>query len=233
MSDNFLFIYTDFQIGGIQTQILEQCRCINESGAHVKVLLLTREFDKELLLQLESVAEVKFFDELTKYNNVQNKIGVKGLLFYLLFPHQHIANDFFKNITYCHVSNLIGYLYCSILLSKGYLHSIIISFGLYHSGEIKIFDGDSRFVRKLLASLKFFPSTNIISTGAVTQEEIAGFYGQDSLTIKLLKMGVPLPTVFKNKKRGDCFKIISIGRLVDFKTYNLIFLDNIFDKIFE
>lgn len=223
---NFLFIYNDFFIGGIQTQILEQCRCISDKGDRAKVLLLTRQYDNALLSQLDSVAEVIFFDQLTKFHKIQIKMGVRGLLFYLLFPLKKvIANEFFSDVKFCHVSNLVGYLYSAILLQRGYMKSAVISFGLYHSAEIKLCEGDSGFIRKLINSLEFFPSSNIISTGAVTQELIADFYKQDVLSIKLLKMGVPLHNTFIKKTRGNCFKILSIGRLAEFKTYNLMCLN--------
>jgi len=223
----FLFIYTDFLIGGIQTQILEQCKCFHQQGEKPKLLLLTRNFDKALLNQVKDVAEVKFLDEIVYFKNLQRNIGDRGVLFSFLFPlNKKITDEFFYDIKYCHVSNLIGLLFTTILLQKGYLNNTIVSLGVYHSGEVILYKKESSFIRNLLDHLVEFPSENVIATGAVTQEALRELYQLPcSSSIKLLKMGVPLHNKFISKTRGEIFKVISIGRLVNFKTYNLLFLE--------
>lgn len=219
MSKRTLFIYTDFQLGGVQTQIFEQCNNLNDLGFKPGVLILTREFDKDLVQDLNKVAEVFFLDEILSMPKLVRLAASRYLLFSMLLKLNDKGRQVFSQYDAIHVANLIGYLFVNYrLLTNSFKGRL--SFGLYHSGEIIPYENDSSFNKYLINMLRETAPNTFISTGAVTQGVVCDLTGCSEKETNLLKMGVPIANEFIPKKKSGQIKLLSIGRLVEFKTYN-------------
>ncbi|WP_422134196.1 hypothetical protein [Endozoicomonas sp. ALD040] len=223
MNKKYLFIYTDFLIGGIQTQLLEQCRQLKKRGNEISVVLLTKEYDVSLLNEIKAVATVYFIDD-----HISSVYRLKFFQRFKIFLFLSCYSVEFRKVLaeadVCHFCNLIGWFFYNLLYYRKLL-CCTASFGLYHSAEIIAFERDSYFNKILISKIiDYYPVQNFMATGAVTRNVVADQYYSSQNDVFLLKMGVPIHKSFLSKGKGLKFKIISIGRLVDFKTYNLSML---------
>ncbi|MEQ3511912.1 glycosyltransferase [Pseudoalteromonas sp. BZB3] len=218
---NVLFVYTDFNVGGIQTQILEMCKYNNSLGFNCKVLLLTRCFDENLLCELRNNAEVFFVDELFSKSNINKKIEKVGGIFlpFCKYDHSKLLN-LMQGVTSCHVLNLFTYYYISSLLCLNLVKPIRLTLGFYHANEAKSLPEDSSFYNEILNSVNCLNQHSIIATSKVTAKNVMALF--DGLNHGLIEaaLGVPRNNSVLYKEKNNLLSVLSIGRLVPFKTYN-------------
>lgn len=213
-----LYIYTDFKIGGIQTQILEMCRYNLDNVSRSKVLILTDNYDVGLLSELKKVADVVFLSDLMGKKSINDKLlKITNLLAPLLAFDKSALTKFMHNVDSCHVMNLYTFYFISSLLYFQKIEAIRVTLGFYHANEVLALDGDVIFYKQLIKQVRLISPRSIVSTSKGISDNLANI----GINVSELALGVPRVSAFKPKTKNKVFSILSVGRLVKFKTYNI------------
>ena len=224
-----LFIYSSIQLGGIETFILRISRTRFLMGKKTKILLIAnkKKNDKLLINEIKKYAEIYFIEDFYKYK------FYKYLPTHLIF----IKNIKFKEMTFLfedisqiHVANSIcGLLYKKI--SDKLNVKLPLTIGIYHSKEftwqfkkLPYFERINRALFEKLLSI-----SGVIFFNDKLPKKYSKYYNIEFSKINLFPLGVIENTLSlkrseKNKK-NNILKIVSVGRLVNFKTYNLYMID--------
>ncbi|MDH1625471.1 glycosyltransferase [Shewanella xiamenensis] len=217
-----LFIYSDFMVGGIQTQILEMCRYRNKKKQITRVLILERTYDEALLDALKAVAEVRFLDEFIEESYVNFfllKISRSLLPFYKY--NQSSLFRFFDDVDVCHITNLFALYFISGLLFFNKIKPLKLTLGLYHSNEVAVKEKEIFFYKKIIQNIRYLDLRSVISTSYKTSVNVAEAYKCNKACVQELTVGVPRSSEFIYKNKSEVLNVLSIGRLAAFKTYNM------------
>lgn len=222
-----LIIYSALHLGGIETFFVRMAKERKIRGLTTKILLLDKPgtSNKELLKEMECYAEVFYKKDI--FENIP-LISDKFILLSKININK--LSSLMVDINHIHVFDghhaLLANRFNNILDRK-----IIISIGFYHymkyawGGEkIKYYEKVHRdFVFNYLPheSLMFF------STG--TKDFYSKRFNDDFVKSNTFRMGVIDQNNDFNKDshilNEGKFRICSVGRLVEFKSYNLLMLD--------
>jgi 1,2-diacylglycerol 3-alpha-glucosyltransferase len=228
-----LFVHGSLAIGGIETFYVRMAQCRKKKGLITKFLILSPEgkSDAELVSRARECADVYFLNEV-----LSPRLPKCAVLYHfsLLYPLQkNILKEIFDGISSAHVSN--GFCaHVFIRLSAIVRTNLPVSIGLYHSMEFSW--GGS------LKALPFFEENNrqifsrlhkahgLIFFNEKMVERYSTVTGKDFSDVSLFPLGVvhqsanAKPKVFNSE-----LTICSVGRLVEFKGYNLWMLDVVSD----
>lgn len=199
-----LFVTIRSGIGGIETLIM---RMISFLSAHtdinVSVLLITKGNNDEFINSVNSKCKIYFGKNIFK-------------------TYKEIREEKFDFI---YSFGLFSLLF-SLFLKKFFSKKSILSFGVYHPLEYCWNNGPNSYVRTLSYKImRSFPLENIFFMNEGMKERHESLIGRNFLNSPI----IPIPIDYnrmKNIKRNPNKKnIISIGRIVNFKTYIFHMID--------
>lgn len=230
-----LFVHGSLAMGGIETFYVRMAQARKEQGLATKIVLLSQESksNKELVSQARECADVYFLEDF-----IHPAFAQSWSMFYqlsLLYPlRTDVVEEILSSVESVHVSN--GFCaHMALRLASSGGRELPVSIGLYHSMEfcwgrnlnsLPYFERRNRDFFNLLHqhyALIFFNEKMV--------EFYSGMTGKDFSDVNVFPLGVvnqrkEIPTkIFSNRLR-----IGTVGRLVDFKTYNIWMLD-VVDKI--
>lgn len=202
-----LFILGGLNIGGVETYILRLTKELVNNGCVVEVLLISDNVQSDLISEMSIYAKIHV---LEKFPFINSSSWFNGMLKY-----KKLKNEFYNII---HVVDLMTLTF--LYFNKEYIKHSNLSIGIYHSKEIQWWRGDGVYFREKSLSLydlnnrlTLFPSESLY--------QIANRFNNIPLNeAKILPLGIDLERYRKISPSKKSLKIISIGRLVDFKTYN-------------
>ncbi|GJC01754.1 hypothetical protein KAM344_34770 [Aeromonas caviae] len=204
-----LFINLYFEIGGVETLLLRIIRSLNNEGYSSTVLLLRKRYDPCLLKQLREIANVIFLSDIRCLSpkKIKSKLGAS-------FNHIFVTiND----------ALLVG----AILQRWLYPGSHLIA-GVYQT-EIFCAPITWRYLHRRVINDLFcycVPDQNKIMVNEATRDYHQLQLNHDLSLSKVVPLIVDIEKYAPPKREQvNRNKIVSIGRLVDFKTYNLTFFD--------
>lgn len=226
-----LFVHGSLAIGGIETFYVRMAQSRKKHGLITKFLILSSEgkSNPELVRRARECADVYFLDELI-FSPFPLPASAVIYQLSLLYPlRRSILKNLFEGITSAHVSN--GFCAHVVVRMTSMLRKDLpLSIGLYHSME---FCWGQR-----LKKLPFFERSNREFFYRLHKDRALIFFnermvdiysnvsGKDFSGVNLFPLGVvdrlaevPLKSFTNHLSIG------SVGRLVDFKTYNLWMLD--------
>lgn len=198
----FLLVYIAMYTGGIETLILRMSDWLIENGHEVDILLVKNE------------------GELLNVLNKKIKISYLGSFSELVFVNKYL---FSKNRNEYDVIYSLSPVTIWMALVIGQMQAIkpVIINGVYHLYDFKIFG--NTYTRRLFDSV-LPDACKLFMTPYVKNEHE-----------KILNRNIenpiiwPLPIKEQNpgkiKRNPKKFKLVSIGRITNFKTYNLYMLD--------
>lgn len=224
-----LFIYYALPVGGIETFFLRMAKERKAKGLITKILLFSNEnqSNNALLNEIKLYSEVYFFNDFYFFPEIVSKI------FLLTSPLKKFkVNEMMRSIEHIHVSSGLHALVGNRLI-KIVGRNLKLSVGFYHSEEffwsakkkLPYFERINRFF-----ILYDMPRSNLF----LFSNSIINFYikrhGMDLTGAQTFRLGVIERESHLNfnknySKNTSTLKICSIGRLVDFKTYNLWMID--------
>lgn len=230
-----LFVHGSLAMGGIETFYVRMAQARKEQGLTTKIVLLSQESksNKELVSKARECADIYFLEDF-----IQPIFAQSWSMFYqlsLLYPlRSEIVKEILDSVESVHVSNgFCAHMALRFASSAG--RELPVTIGLYHSMEF--------CWGRNLKSLPFFEKCNRDFFNTLHQhhalifftEKMVEFYssmiGKDFSNVSVFPLGVidqrkqVQPKIFSNR-----LKIGTVGRLVDFKSYNLWMLD-VVDKI--
>ena len=206
-----LFINSGFELGGIETFLVRAAEQLSENVKY-SLLIMSDATNKDLLDKFSQYGDVYFLRDLLSFN-----IGQYAILRTILPLNRSKVKDLFSDIDTIHAS-------CSFSLplmrkiSNILGDKVLESIGVYHSREF-LWGNKERIMRRTQLSLfRQIPENNVI----FMNDHTVGLYSKE-FKIKYscaLPIGIDINIYSDCKPNQHSGRIVSIGRLVDFKTYN-------------
>lgn len=233
-----LFIYGSLALGGIETFFVRMARARAKIGLKTKILLLHNKgcSNSELLDEMEKYAEVYYLADFICLPNLISAFIPYHLL--LLIPIRTELRNIFDDVRQVHVSSgALGLFYLRV--SALFELNIPLTIGVYHSREFIWGAGGylpfyERANRKLFS--KCLSRKNLIFFNERLVSSYEDFFGHDMVGVNIFPLGVTSSNAHvdmggRKKNRSKDLIIGSVGRLVDFKTYNLWMIDVVHDLV--
>jgi 1,2-diacylglycerol 3-alpha-glucosyltransferase len=213
-----LILANTLGFNGGTTFILRFCRENFRRGKKIGVLVMMDDPDHNLLAELKRYADVYF---LTSFIRPAFRRGTMSpLIGFMPVDFKAISEIFRRFDDSVHVMGVFGLLFLARFV-RSQKRSLSVSIGVYHQNEYMFSDVDyyfANYARSMFSDLGerggiFFNEGNV--------ESYSRFYRRDFSGSTLVPIGIDLPVVEK-EIFGDPLsrKIVSIGNLVEFKSYN-------------
>ena len=219
-----LLIYGALYMGGIETLIVRMANEWQRRGIQVKVLLLSRHGDKELLAELERYARVIYLDELLALRALYSE---RLSLFNWFMPlSEKCVRMLLDGVDHVHFFDSFT-MAVSMRLSACARAKVKITGGVYHQYEYAYARLRPNYFVRVFKDMfrKACGTRNVIFFNEVSKRTLADNFGDDYTMSPLLPIGIDLS---KAKQRNVAEmrrrKVVSIGRITSFKTYNIRFL---------
>jgi glycosyltransferase involved in cell wall biosynthesis len=219
---HILFVYGALQMGGIETFLVRVSRRLSAAGVRVTVLLASRKGAPELSEELARWASIVYLEDL----HVFKVKALRRLTLYQFFApisrtraealledvdHIHFLESF-SMLTACRLARLCG--------------GRKVTGGVYYQYEFATWDmRGSYFVNAVAHTLRHVvPPRNMVFFNEACRNTYARHLGQDYSESALLPIGVDLSRlVRRDPARARKGRVVSIGRINSFKTYNFQF----------
>ncbi|NMY38593.1 MULTISPECIES: glycosyltransferase [unclassified Pseudomonas] len=218
-----LFIQSSLGLGGIETFFVRLVKKLNTKGIRPQfIFLYESKINSGLLSELEPHADVYYWRQLTKLPRVVASEKLR-----LLLPlDSNKVKELFSHCEAVHVSNALTYL-CAKRLASCLDNNLKSVFGIYHANELAWGNDtlpiyESYFRKDLFSSPPMFLFFNDASSLITSLKN-----NNPKYTSMMFPLGVEIPQnpEFKDFNSPGSIRIVSIGRLVEFKTYNIYMLD--------
>ncbi|MEA1987927.1 MAG: glycosyltransferase [Pseudomonadota bacterium] len=219
-----LFIYRVLPIGGIETFFVRMAKERHKNNLNTTLLLLSKpnESNQELLKEMQKYSMVLF------YYDIVYDIPILSKYFPLITPikKEKIIN-LFKKVDQIHafvgMHALLGQK-LSLVAKK----TVPITIGFYHYITYTWGDGNVAYHEKLNRQFVFdyLPKECLLFWSEGNKEYHATHKGMDFSKSKTFRLGVvDKKNIQISGRVHSILKIVAVGRLVEFKTYNLYMLD--------
>lgn len=222
-----LLVYGALVMGGIETFFVRLIKSRYETGLKTKILLTQPEVfsQPELLNEVKKYGEVIFIQQLFSVPSAVLKVLPKAF-FPLLPVKRQLVSSLFDEVSQIHVSDGFSGIVACVLAEK-VNRQLPITVGFYHSKEFLW--GANRalpYFEKVNRNFVFneLNQANLI----IFNEALILLYKKherDLSSANCFPIGV-VDVIARNEKlvqssgKNKTLKIVSVGRLVDFKTYN-------------
>ena len=222
---NLLIIAGTLGIGGIETYIARLCNALKED-VNISILLFSKKRNSNDLISEVSLNSKIFY--LSEYSSSKYIEKLDSSYLNIIFPlnHKKLNRDMGK-LDYIHcvnsLTNIIG-----MKIIK-YNKDAVITSGIYHSLE---YLWSSRFYfRKVQKEfIRNLPAENLISGNMEMSELLSTEYDQKFINMPILPIGIDCSKYSVSYPNKYSKKVITVARLVKFKTYIEHFI-NIIDSI--
>lgn len=211
-----LFINSGFNLGGIETFLLRAAKQL-KNEVRYKLLLMSDSYDHELLNGFEKYGDVYFLKDF---------ISIFDPKYATLRTIAHLKKDSVRtllaDVDIIHASCSFSLPLMNIMVNISQ-REMIRSVGVYHSREFQ-WGNCNQYMRKLQLSLfRNIPSKNVIFMNEFTCNLYGKKFQKDYF--KTLPIGIDTKLYLNCEPGWKSKRIVSIGRLVDFKTYNYHMID--------
>ncbi|NNM58240.1 MAG: hypothetical protein HKM04_00275 [Legionellales bacterium] len=210
-----LILAGSLAMNGGSTFILRYAEALREQKK-TDVLCLNKVVDQSILSELEKNANIFFMSDVIRYPfSVFSKKQIS-----IFFPiRKKVVQQLLERNNYCvHAMGIFG-----LVLSYKWLSDwpdLKITVGVYHQNEF-FFDLKGFFIKQMQHMLSQLPKENLIFFDEYTRELDANYFNKAFAESLLAPIGIKLPdinlAIDRNYIPG---KLISVGNLVNFKTYN-------------
>ena len=209
INNKILFVLGGLAIGGVETYIVRLAKKLVMSGFDVTLLILSRNLDLKLSNEVEQYCTVVIHERTTF---VKASSWINAFL-----PIRRIT-ALKSSYDIVHVVDLLSLGF--VFLNKDVIKFNALSIGIYHSLELSWWRDRSIYFRRRAIEL-YDRNVKLTLFPSETVAHIASRYvsiNYDSLNI--LPLGVDLSKYSICTPSQHSLKIVSVGRLVSFKTYN-------------
>lgn len=208
MDKRVLFVLGGLAMGGVETYIVRLADALVKKGCRVDVYILSNNYNERLMSELSAKAEVSIFEKASF-------LGASSWVNAFL-PVKTGATDTEYDVVHVVDLLMLGF----VFLNRETIHFKALSIGIYHSLELSWWrDRNVYFRRKLIElydrniHLTLFPNES-------TADFASQLAGVSAEKLKLLPLGISLSKYSDSSPLKESKRIVSVGRLVDFKVYN-------------
>lgn len=213
-----LFINSGFELGGIETFISRAAKKLN-GKIKFKLLLMSDSVNADLVARFRMYGEVFFLKDYIKFN------FIKYAIIRTLLPlNKEKLKILLDDVDIIHASCSFSLMLMKRLnyIDDGRSTECV---GVYHSREF-LWRGRNSIMRSM--QVKYFnemPACNVIFMNDFTCQLYSKLWGKKYS--KTLPIGIDTDIYKKCEPDFSSKRIVSIGRLVDFKTYNALMISTL------
>lgn len=226
-----LIIYGALNLGGIETFFVRLAKQRFMEGKKTKICLLAppelNRNNHDLLKTIEKFAEIYYF------NDIFDKKILNWRLFLLHKLNKYKITKILKDCSLIHVTDgqtaLIAQEFLRVSEKK-----IPITVGVYHALEFSWTSTMQPYFEKVNRKFVYekLDSTNFLCFSQSTKDYLRKETGYNIANAQIFRLGVvdkiELTTQVNNQIK-NIYKICTVGRLVDFKTYNIWLPEIVFE----
>ena len=227
-----IIIHGSLAMGGVETFILRMAKQRHNENKSTVIMLLSAEqgSDSGLVAEARKYATVLFLPDITSLPELVSRYFPFHLS--LLLPIRADLGKYLKDVTHVHATcGISAYFYAHI--AKHLPPNVKFTIGVYHSLEFCWGTQQLPYFERKNREL-FFDKT---SKGSIIffNESMLPLYekvrGQSFSEVNLFPLGViessntSQEQISQPSLSGSSLKLVSVGRLVPFKTYNLHMID--------
>jgi glycosyltransferase involved in cell wall biosynthesis len=211
-----IFFANVLVMNGGTTFLIRTCREMASRGTRCAVLLLRPEFDVQLRTELERYAEVLCLNDflIERGRLFRAHLGVFGYVRWSKL--KEVLSAFGDHI---HVMSIFGLVFA--LRMYGRLTGKKITVGVYHQNEFLFKAPPFFFAREAIRLFSAMPAENLVFFNEVTRQNYECFFHANYSASIIVPIGIDLPhTAPFSCSIERTKRIVSVGNLVKFKTYN-------------
>jgi len=213
-----LFVYSGLTKGGIETFFLRIVKKLSIEGHSIHFLFFTDNFDNELLKELKKYAKIHSYnDYLIAPSFLKNKSPLLKIV--LPLNKNKLNSELLNHMDHIHAPDFNSILFANRIVNNNQFK--ILSTGVYHINEFN-FESHKNyyFSKKITTFLKQIPPENILFFNEISREYYSQRYKNRFENSIVTPIGIDLEkyeSVFSAKQNN---RVVSIGRLTKWKTYN-------------
>lgn len=223
-----LIIYTNLPIGGIETFIVRLAAALKKKSIQVDVLFFSNKFDENLLQQLKFNATIHYWDDYIYFPHFSKRL--KPFMKLLVPIKVNKLRIVFKGVTHIHAPDMLSILFYSRL--NNIFKDISISTGIYHINEFLINSFKKHYFARLIYNfIAKLPVNNMLFFNEICFEEYNKQFNQNFNEKLISPIGVDIKNDNLNNNIAGVQnnRIVSIGRLAKWKTYNFHIIEVIYE----
>lgn len=202
-------------MNGGTTFLTRICRRMNAKGARPAVLVMFKDMDPELHAELKKHASVFYlWDYIPQYG----KILPSRLQTFGPINWRRLCADLAEHSADIHAMGVFGLVFAQRLSAK-VSSPPTLTVGIYHQNEFLYDTHGRRFPREMQRLFCDIPSKNVVFFNDGTKRSYERFFSKDYSDAPIVPIGIEIQLSEPVAKRTPLL-IVSVGNLVDFKTYN-------------
>lgn len=212
-----LFVNNSLDQGGIETFMIRIASHVKEG--ELSILLFSKVYDIELLKDLKKNATVYFLDDFIYGSKIIAKFPflIKVIL---PFKKSKLIKEVLSEIDHIHAPDMNSVLFANRILSYC-KKSITYSLGVYHINEYNFTKYKHLyFVKQFINLIKGLNYSNFLFFNEISRNLYASIYSQSLMKCDPVPIGIELKKYEGNPVGKKSKRIVSIGRLSEWKTYN-------------
>lgn len=215
-----IFVASSLVMNGGTTFLVRTCRELRRRGHPSVVLVMTRRVDPTLAAALAEHATIRYLDD---YLLDGGRLFRSLLATFAPLDLRRLQRDLLPAGPQVHAMGVFGLLLAERLLVPGALDRLTV--GVYHQNEFLYrglpFHLATEAQRRFLA----LPQRNLVFFNQATRDNYARGFDRSWADATLVPIGIDLPPAEAVQQVREPHRIVSVGNLVDFKTYNRHVID--------
>lgn len=216
-----IFVANVLELNGGTTFLLRTCQALQEAGRRCAVLVLRPGGDAALTERLSRYAHIH---HLADFQYDRARLFRKQLSALAPIAWSRLATALRPYGTTLHAMGGLGLIVASRLARR--MLEFRVTVGVYHQNEF-LYESPRFFSAALLALFRRVPTDNVLFFNEISPKNYSAFHGDpDYLESMIVPIGIPMtgPTHPVTHRSGTN-RIVSVGNLEEFKTYNAHVID--------
>lgn len=213
---DLVFFVSTLNIHGGTTFVKRFSAYANAHGKKILVFCLVNYVDDKILSELSKYADVVFLRDYLAYPF--NNFNTNQLSIFLPINKEKIRD--LVSGCHVHIMGVFG-LYFLLRLFK-LVKGLSFSIGLYHQNEFELKNKDYYFSKYIINILREISHKQLIFFNESSRHSFCTKYDLNELLGLVTPIGIDLVDRPPKERSSDQFKLISVGNLVGFKTYNQV-----------
>lgn len=215
-----LLLHGAFSLGGIETHILRLAEELHGRGIQVHVLLLTKKHESKLLSELKKFAVVKFAADILKNPSSPFRNNLQFMS--VMDPIESELANILQDVECVHVCGVWSLVFYIKHVMRKLPHTKVVC-GVYHQNEFNFRSISPPFFQKHLFNLvnQSIPAESMLFFNEKSVDTAVDLYGEKYTGSDVFPIGIKFKADSVDARINfRSRKIISVGRITSFKTYN-------------
>lgn len=210
-----IFFAGSLDLNGGSTFLIRMARALASRGERIAVVVINDVRHEDVVLKLQEHADIFYPGDFV--NPMFRALGGTQLCVTLPLHRAAIKRMVEK---YGHVVHVMG-VFGLVLAARwaAIQRCVRITAGVYHQNEFA-FRSRRRFVRRIQAMFAKLPAANLVFFNEHNVNAYGEFFRRSYATARILPIGIEMPALPEPLPAVQRGRIVSIGNLENFKTYN-------------